>query len=45
MNLTDAQSLEIEVLGATLLSFVLGGLIGYGREAANKTYVFKNEEE
>ncbi len=36
MNLTAAQSLEIEVLGATLLSFVLGGLIGYEREAAHK---------
>lgn len=36
MNLTNAQSLEIEVLAATLLSIVLGGLIGYEREAANK---------
>jgi len=36
MILADTQLLQFEVLGATLLSFVLGGLIGYEREAANK---------
>ena len=36
MNLSDAQSLQLGVLAAILLSFLLGGLIGYEREVANK---------
>lgn len=36
MNLAGLDATQLEILGAMLISLLLGGLIGFEREAANK---------